>query len=131
MVIIDKNSQRPYYEQIVLGIKEDVLQGVYLPGEKIPSVREMAGLLMMNPNTVSKAYKALEEQKVISTVRGKGTFINEVSASPNQDQIEQVKQNLTELVIEALYLNVSETQIREWVSQAAHSIGGTDGTKKS
>lgn len=124
MVNIDKQSRRPYYEQIVLGIKEDVLQGIYLPGEKLPSVRDMARLLLMNPNTISKAYKALEEQEVIVTIRGKGTFVNDSPPQPDRRHIEQLKQNMTELVIEALYLNASETEIKQWVSEAAQSIGG-------
>ena len=62
MVHIDKNSSRAYYEQLVLGIKEDILHGILQPGDKIPSVREMAKQLLMNPNTISKAYKVLETE---------------------------------------------------------------------
>ena len=57
MVKIDKDSHRPFYEQLVIGIKEDILQGILEPGDQIPSVREMAKILLMNPNTISKAYK--------------------------------------------------------------------------
>lgn len=71
MVRIDKNSSRAYYEQLVLGIKEDILHGVLQPGDKIPSVREMAKQLLMNPNTISKAYKVLENEKVLVTVKAK------------------------------------------------------------
>ena len=70
-MMIDKTSAKPYYEQIILLIKEQILQGILKPGEQIPSVREMARQLMMNPNTVSKAYKLLEVQGIIVTVKGR------------------------------------------------------------
>ena len=57
MLSIDKTSSKPYYEQLVLSVKESVIQGVLQPGDQLPSVREAAKQLLMNPNTVSKAYK--------------------------------------------------------------------------
>ena len=55
MLKVDPRSSTPIYEQIQLGIKELILKGALQGGEKIPSVREMAGLLTINPNTISKA----------------------------------------------------------------------------
>ena len=71
MVMINKTSSKPYYEQLILSIKEDILHGVLRPGDQIPSVREMAKRLLMNPNTVSKAYKILENEQVLITIKGK------------------------------------------------------------
>lgn len=55
MITIDKGSSKPYYEQLILSVKEAILQGILRPGDKLPSVRELAKELLMNPNTVAKA----------------------------------------------------------------------------
>lgn len=82
MLTIDKNSSKPYYEQLVLGIKQQVVTGILQPGDRLPSVRELAKELLMNPNTISKAYKVLEVENVIVTVKGKGTFIKNTENIP-------------------------------------------------
>ncbi|BBM21408.1 acetoin transport repressor, GntR family [Lactiplantibacillus plantarum] len=69
---IDHGSRQPYYAQLVTGIEQDIAHGVLQPGEQLPSVREMARQHLLNPNTVSKAYKQLEAQQIIQTVPGKG-----------------------------------------------------------
>ncbi|MBE9387616.1 GntR family transcriptional regulator [Vagococcus salmoninarum] len=126
MVIIDKQSKKPFYEQVVLGIKEEILQGLLVPGEKIPSVREMASQLMMNPNTISKAYKSLEEQGVITTVQGRGTFVKELVVSRgDEEKIAKIKGKMLDLVIEARYLNVELPEMITWLSETADDLGGT------
>lgn len=126
MVIIDKQSKKPFYEQVVLGIKEEILQGLLVPGEKIPSVREMASQLMMNPNTISKAYKSLEEQGVITTVQGRGTFVKELVVSRgDEEKIAKIKGKMLDLVIEARYLNVELPEMITWLSEIADDLGGT------
>ena len=101
MVKIDKDSHRPFYEQLVIGIKEDILQGILEPGDQIPSVREMAKILLMNPNTISKAYKVLESEQVLVTVKGKGTFVKQVESRPRDlRRIEELQQQFNELEVQ-------------------------------
>ncbi|KRL61378.1 GntR family transcriptional regulator [Latilactobacillus fuchuensis] len=115
-MIIDKTSAKPYYEQIIWMIKEQVMQGILQPGEQIPSVREMARQLLMNPNTVSKAYKLLEVQRVIVTVKGRGTYIAERQTEQRDiAKQQQIQQKLDELVLEASYLGVAQTEMTEWL----------------
>lgn len=122
---INKQSTKPYYEQIVFGIKEDILKGILLPGDKIPSVREMAAILLTNPNTVSKAYKELEAQDVILTVRGRGTFVKDGAPSiPSSKQMDKIKSKLQEAVVEALYFEVPLEEIESWVKQTIQEFGG-------
>lgn len=64
MINIDSRSSKPIYEQIIDGIKENVIRGILEPGDKLPSVRELAVMITTNPNTVSKAYKELEREKL-------------------------------------------------------------------
>ena len=65
IINIDARSSTPIYEQIVIGIKELILKNILSPGDKLPSVREMASTLTTNPNTVSKAYAELERMRII------------------------------------------------------------------
>lgn len=127
MVKIDKDSHRPFYEQLVIGIKEDILQGILEPGDQIPSVREMAKILLMNPNTISKAYKVLESEQVLVTVKGKGTFVKQVESRPRDlRRIEELQQQFNELVIEAKHLQVNETEIKQWLKEAEAKLGGDE-----
>ena len=127
MVKIDKDSHRPFYEQLVIGIKEDILQGILEPDDQIPSVREMAKILLMNPNTISKAYKVLESEQVLVTVKGKGTFVKQVESRPRDlRRIEELQQQFNELVIEAKHLQVNETEIKQWLKEAEAKLGGNE-----
>lgn len=123
MITIDRSSSKPYYEQVVFAIKEEILQGILRSGDKIPSIRELAQQLLMNPNTISKAYKQLESENVILTVRGKGTFIKAPDLSVrNEQQIKKVKQQFTDLVIEARYLNVEFDELENWLKNTKKSL---------
>ncbi|OTN90501.1 hypothetical protein A5819_003001 [Enterococcus sp. 7E2_DIV0204] len=125
MVSIDKTSSKPYYEQLILGVKEDILSGSLQSGDRLPSVREMARQLMMNPNTVSKAYKVLEAQEVIITVKGKGTYVKKIDTELRDDyQIQKIKKKLNELIVEAHYLNVSKKEINQWLDESYQHLKG-------
>jgi GntR family transcriptional regulator len=71
------NPNVPIYQQIMNGIKQDIVSGARKPGDKLQSVREMAEALTVNPNTVQRAYQELEREGVSETRRGTGTFIVE------------------------------------------------------
>ena len=75
MIRLDLRSTQPIYEQIVKQYKYLVLQGYLKTGDAIPSVRKLAMELGVTPGTVAKAYRELETDRIIETVRGKGTFI--------------------------------------------------------
>ena len=125
MIHIDKNSSRAYYEQLVLGIKEDILHGILQPGDKIPSVREMAKQLLMNPNTISKAYKVLETEKVLVTVKGKGTIVRGIEETPRDEiRVQELKDTLNELVIEARHLQITQEELLTWIEEAEKNLGG-------
>ncbi|EOT43758.1 MULTISPECIES: GntR family transcriptional regulator [Enterococcus] len=116
MFTIDKNSSKPYYEQLILNIKHQVVTGLLQPGDRLPSVRELAKDLLMNPNTISKAYKVLETENVLITVKGKGTFVKSQENIPRDEmRISQLKQHFQELVIEALQLQVSKDELFSWL----------------
>lgn len=78
MFSIDYKNEKPLHEQIQLGIKNMIVSGVLAQNEKLPSVRELAVSLTVNPNTVQRAYKDLETEGLIYSVVGRGNFVAEV-----------------------------------------------------
>ena len=75
MVHLDYRDARPIYAQIVDGYREQIAAGILQPGEKLPSVRELAVQLSINPNTNQRSYRQLEALGWIATVPGKGCFV--------------------------------------------------------
>lgn len=78
LYMIDLQSRVPIFEQIVGGIKNMILDGEIKAGEKLPSVRELAKTLGVNPNTVTKAFQTLEREKIIYTVPGRGSYAADI-----------------------------------------------------
>lgn len=101
MINIDYTSRTPIYEQIVNEVERFVTLGIYMPKQKIESVRELASSLGINPNTVKKAYDELERRNVINTISTKGTFIAEDIKSVTNLKVEEkisiIKNELCEL----------------------------------
>lgn len=80
MIHLDYRDARPIYTQICDGIREQITVGVLQPGDRLPSVRELASSLTINPNTIQRSYRELEAQGWIATVPGKGCFVQEIPA---------------------------------------------------
>lgn len=123
---MNQKSGRPLYEQLMFGVKQDILLGILQTGDKLPSVREMAQRQLLNPNTVAKAYKALEAQGVIETVLGRGTFVAVPArqTGPDEQQVATFTQQLNELLTEAAYLGLTLAQVQGLV---ADWYGGSHG----
>ncbi len=75
MLHLNYRDVRPIYTQICDGIRDQILAGVLQTGDKLPSVRELATELTINPNTIQRAYRELEMQGWIASVPGKGSFV--------------------------------------------------------
>jgi len=76
MIAIDYKSRTPIYEQLVSRIRGLAVEGVYAPGERLPSVRQLSADLGLNPNTVQRAYNTLVHEGVAEALPGKGIFIS-------------------------------------------------------
>ncbi len=87
MLHLDYRDPRPIYEQIRQEFMRLILSGIIAPGDKLPSVRELAGSLSINPNTIQSAYRELEADGYLISVPGKGSFAAE--SSPLQAQKKQ------------------------------------------
>lgn len=75
MINLDYRDARPIYAQIFEGYRDQIASGILRPEEKLPSVRELATQLAINPNTIQRAYRQLEAEGWILTVPGKGCFV--------------------------------------------------------
>lgn len=114
MFNINIMSDQPIYEQIIKNIKELSLKKVLKPNDKLPSVRNMASMLSVNPNTVSKAYQELERQEIIITVRGRGTFMNpDTDISVDKDRVNYAVKRLKDICIELAHLGWDKEKIIE------------------
>ena len=89
MINLDYQSRTPIYEQIVEEIERYVAIGILKPEEQLPSVRDMATTLGINPNTVKKAYTELERRGVTVTISTKGTFIAYDTKKIVEEKIEE------------------------------------------
>ncbi len=101
MFNIELRSDIPIYEQICNSIKESVLKGYLKKGDPLPSVRKLASMLNINPNTAAKSYAELEKQGIIVTEKGKGTFISdctEIDADFSK-AMESIRPILTQLML--------------------------------
>jgi len=103
---VDPRSGVPIYTQLIDQVKRSIAVGALAPGERLPTVKQLAVDLTINPNTVARAYRDLERDGVIETSPGRGSFVRE-------SDIVQTRKNLTEVAAVAL-----EAAIRD-----ARSIG--------
>lgn len=76
-IVLDTNSALPIYAQIIEQVRRAVASGDLLPGEQLPTVRQLAVELRINPNTVARVYRELEHLGLIATRQGRGTFVME------------------------------------------------------
>lgn len=81
MITINYRDPRPIYEQIQTELRRLMLTGVLPPGSRLPSVRELAGQLAINPNTIQRAYRELEAEGYICSVPGRGSFVCQQDAA--------------------------------------------------
>lgn len=115
MFSINYRNPRPIYEQVKDNIKRAIITGVLRPEDKIPSVRDAAGELAINPNTIQKAYRELENEGYIYSVVGKGSFVAECDnalANLKKDLFSQLDKTIDELQ----HLNVSADDICKHIS---------------
>lgn len=127
LIRIDPKSNVPLYEQIIQQIKELRAKGVLAPNDKLPSVRELSSLIVINPNTVSKAYKELERQGVIVTLRGKGTFVSEEEIGvASEKEREAVRKSIEQVIVNCVHLGITKEEIEHWINEFFQELGGEE-----
>ncbi|MED3572300.1 GntR family transcriptional regulator [Cytobacillus praedii] len=124
MFELDIRSRKPIYEQLVERLKELIITEVLKIDEQLPSVRTLAQQLTINPNTIQKAYRELEIQGYIYSIKGKGSFVSSANDSQNTEKLHKVKNDLIKLLSEAMYLGVTAEELIAIIEELQASIGG-------
>ncbi|QGH34319.1 GntR family transcriptional regulator [Gracilibacillus salitolerans] len=122
MFELDLRSRKPIYEQLVDRLKQLIINNVLEKDEKLPSVRVLAQQLSINPNTIQKAYRELEAQGYIYSVKGKGSFVNHIMMTDNSAEIKKVKEQLKKHISEALFLGVSINELEKLITEVDRSV---------
>ena len=111
MISINFRDARPIYEQVRDGFRQLILSGVLTTDSKLPSVRELSAELAINPNTIQRAYRELEQEGYIVSVPGKGSFVRQDDTAAQARRLELLERwdKLTE---ELRVLGVSDEELR-------------------
>ena len=117
MITIDSKSRLPFYEQLVENIRALVLSGALEGDAQLPSVRQLAGELGINPNTVQKAYATLQQTGVIYTVPGRGNFICSDTTALRADRGESLLEQLRQLVLQLRRLGIGQERVAACVQE--------------
>ena len=117
MISLNYRDARPIYEQVKDGLRHLVVSGAILPGDKLPSVRALASSLAINPNTIQRAYEALEGEGYLYSVAGKGSFAAE---QKNVDDGRRAKllSQFDEAAAELMFLGMTAQELFERLCRA-------------
>lgn len=123
---IHPRSGVPIYRQLMQQLRTGIAANILKPGERIPTVREVALHLTINPNTVARAYRELELEGLLHTVQGRGTFVSKTPVASQRGEdifLEKVER----VIREGQQLNLSPTQLKEIFLQALQREEMEDG----
>ncbi len=116
MINLNYRDSRPIYAQIKDGLRKLIITGALSPGEKLPSVRELASELAINPNTIQRAYRELEAEGYINTAAGKGSFAAGASELPAGKRVRDLKA-FDEAATELFYLGYNASELKERIDK--------------
>lgn len=112
MLQLNYRDATPIYEQIKDGMCRLILTEVLKPEEQLPSVRDMASRLAINPNTIAKAYKELEHEGYIYSIKGKGTFVSS-NSSIYENRKEELMYQFDCIVEELILLSITRDELKK------------------
>jgi len=128
MIQLNYRDSKPIYEQIKDGLRRLVVTGAVKKDEKLPSVRELATSLSINPNTIQKAYRELEQEGYIYTIAGKGSYAAERGFVASV-RSEELMKEFDEIVKELLYLCEDKEILIKRIEELAKGGEGNDRSK--
>ena len=119
---IEFNDKTPIYLQIMDLIKMDIITGKLKANDKLPSVREMATNLKVNPNTLQRSYQELERLGIVYTQRGMGTFVGEGKNMVDDLKKEMAKEVIDSFILRMKKLGFTDTEIIKSVSKETMEV---------
>ena len=114
---LDSRSGVPTYLQLVQQVRHAVQLGILRPGDQLPTVKEVVTSLTINPNTVLKAYSALESEGIAEGRRGQGTFVTTSAPSPLGDEVRKLRRSLRDWFGKARAAGLDEQAIEALLSE--------------
>ena len=127
MVVIDKYSRKPIYEQIIEGIERQIVSGVIKELDKLPSIRELSVMLSLNPNTIQKAFFELDRAGIIFSTQGKGCFVAEGAKEKIRQRKNEKINEFCALAEELLLAGIDKETL---ISKIEEIYGGNTQEKK-
>lgn len=121
MFALNSRDPRPIYEQLKAQLRRMILSGALVTEEKLPSVRELAAELAINPNTIQRAYRELESEGYIHTVAGKGSFVSPLG-EVDEGRVRLLTQQLANTAAEILRLGVGKQALMEIIEKEAEKL---------
>lgn len=115
MITVDYKDRTPIFEQIVKNIENLIAMGAFSKDDKLPSVRNLAVELSINPNTIQKAYTKLEEMGLIYTVKGVGKFISNSEEQSKCAKLDAIYNQILEKFIEARKFGMTDENFDSWI----------------
>jgi GntR family transcriptional regulator len=125
---IDNASDRAVYLQIIDQVKRDVALGRLAKEERLPTVRQLAQQLAINPNTIAKAYRQLEQEGIIVTRSGAGAFVANLDSLLSKSVRRRlICDELERIVVEAFHMQIDKETITDWFHTAMEKFNLTSG----
>lgn len=120
MITIDYTDRTPVYEQIINSIEKLIALGIMKEDDKLPSVRSLGIELSTNPNTIQKAYTALELRGVTYSVKGIGNFVakNELK----KKKVDELMENMEEIINNAVTFGLTEKEFDLWIEKLKKEV---------
>jgi GntR family transcriptional regulator len=113
---LDSRSGVPTYLQLVQQVKHALRMGILLPGDQLPTVKEVVGSLAINPNTVLKAYRELDREGVAEGRRGQGTFVSSAPAPVPPDDVKALRSSLQRWIESARAVGLDDDSVAALVA---------------
>ena len=118
MLVVDKMSRIPIYEQIEEGIKREIVTGILKERDQLPSIRELSVILATNPNTVQKAFMELDRLGIIVSTPGRGCFVAENAVKKIREGLVSKIDEIKELAKTLANAGIDEKAVLEAVKSA-------------
>ncbi len=120
---IDNASGRAVYQQIMDQVKRDIALGRLIKDEKLPTVRQLARQLAINPNTIAKAYHQLEQEGIIVTRPGTGAFVASLDSNLSRAvKRKVVSEELERITVEAFHMQIDNQTLLQWFNDAVEKF---------
>ena len=115
---IDNASGRAVYRQIIDQVKRDIALGRLTKDEKLPTVRQLAVQLAINPNTIAKAYRQLEQEGIITTKPGAGAFVASLDSNLSKTVRKKlICEDIERLIVDAIHMQIEKQLLIRWVKE--------------